>query len=71
MDTVYAMNKDRQIMCKRHFETSDNVNVKGIVEGSNTILCHSEMGVLSKLCTNYELEFIDFHYSSNNEAFSG
>lgn len=70
MDTAYAMNKDRQIMCKSHFETFDNVTVKGIVERSNTSLCHSEMGVLSKLCTNYELEFIGFHCSSNNEAFS-
>ena len=64
------MNKDRQIMCKSHFETFDIVTVKGIVERSNTSLWHSEMGVLSKLCTNYELEFIGFHCSSNNEAFS-
>ena len=70
MDTAYAMNKDRQIMCKSHFETFDIVTVKGIVERSNTSLWHSEMGVLSKLCTNYELEFIGFHCSSNNEAFS-
>ena len=64
------MNKDRQIMCKSHFETFDIVTVKGIVERSNTSLWHSEMGVLSKLCTNYELEFIGFHCCSNNEAFS-